>query len=264
MENVNLRPKNILVVGGGSGIGLEIAKKLLENGARNVIIASRSTEKLNSAAKNIPTKRKQNVYTLALDITKVKENRKVIKEATDLLGEHEVLDGLVLSAGVNFDGSNWKGFNVSEEDWDRVMNTNLKGTFFFMRDFANYLYEEKIKGNICVVSSISAHRDMLSVYQISKHSISRIVNAYGKHLCERGVVLNCVEPGPIYTDMMKYLEKYTDGKRPGEPWNDASIRRLVRTEEIADIVCFLMSDLGEVMSGSCIVAAGGTKSIFPT
>ena len=80
MENVNLRPKNILVVGGGSGIGLEIAKKLLENGARNVIIASRSTEKLNSAAKNIPTKRKQNVYTLALDITKVKENRKVITQ----------------------------------------------------------------------------------------------------------------------------------------------------------------------------------------
>ena len=264
MQNIALRPKNILVVGGGSGIGLEIAKKLLENGAKNIIIASRSIEKLSAAAKNIKTKWGQKVYPLAFDITNVKQNRAVIQKACDLLGKNDVLDGLVLSAGVNFDGSNWKGFNVTEEDWDRVMNTNLKGTFFFMRDFANYLYENKIKGNICVVSSISAHRDMLSVYQISKHSISRIVNAYGKHLCERGVVLNCVEPGPIYTDMMKWLEKYTDGKRPGEPWNDSSIRRLVRAEEIADIVCFLMSELGEVMSGDCIVAAGGTKSIFPT
>ena len=105
---------------------------------------------------------------------------------------------------------------------------------------------------------------MLSPYQIAKHSLSRIVQAYGKHLCERGVVLNCVEPGPIFTDMMRHLEKYTDGVRPGEPWNDASIRRLVRPEEIADIVCYLMSNLGEVMSGSCIVAAGGTKSIFPS
>ena len=143
------------------------------------------------------------------------------------------------------------------------MNTNLKGTFFFMRDFANYLYRSKIKGNICVVSSISAHRDMLSPYQISKHSISRIVNAYGKHLCERGVVLNCVEPGPVYTEMMKGLEKYTDGVREGEAWNDASIRRLVRPEEVAEVVCFLMSELGETMSGDCIVVAGGTKSIFP-
>lgn len=264
MDTVALRPKNILVVGGGSGIGFEITKALLDKGAKNVIIASRSQDKLLEAAKGIKVGRGQAVRCLQMDISNVKENRAVIRRAQELIGAENALDGLVLSAGVNFDGSNWKGFNISEADWDKVMNTNLKGTFFFMRDFANHLYENKIKGNICVVSSISAHRDMLSVYQISKHSISRIVNAYGKHLCERGVVLNCVEPGPIHTDMMRFLEKYTDGKRPGEPWNDASIRRLVRAEEIADIVCFLMSELGEVMSGSCIVAAGGTKSIFPT
>ena len=63
--------------------------------------------------------------------------------------------------------------------------------------------------------------------------------------------------------MMKWLEKYTDGVRPGEPWNDSSLRRLVRPEEIADIVAILMSDLGEVMSGTCLLAGGGTKSIFP-
>ena len=262
MSDIKLRPKNILVLGGGSGIGKAIAEELLASGAENIIIASRNIDKLNEAAKNFKKSFGQHVYTLAVDITKVKENRAVIDEAARLLGRHK-LDGLVISSGVNFDASNWKGFNITEEDWDKVMNTNLKGVFFFMRDFADYLYENKIKGNICIISSISAHRDMLSVYQISKHSISRIVNAYGKHLCERGVVLNCVEPGPIYTDMMKWLEKYTDGVRPGEPWNDSSIRRLVRPDEIAKIVCFLMSTLGETMSGSCIVAAGGTKSIFP-
>ncbi|MBQ3589022.1 MAG: SDR family oxidoreductase [Clostridia bacterium] len=263
MENIELRPKSILVLGGGSGIGFAVAQALLNNGAQNVILASRNVENLSKASKELKRNKKQGVYTVQCDISNVSENKAVIERANALLGRGNTLDGLVISSGVNFDASNWKGWNISEQDWDRVMDVNLKGVFFFMRDFGDYLYNNKIKGNICIISSISAHRDMLSVYQISKHSISRIVNAYGKHLCERGVVLNCVEPGPIHTDMMKHLEKYTDGKKKGEPWNDASIRRLVRVDEIADIVCFLMSNLGEVMSGDCIVAAGGTKSIFP-
>lgn len=263
MNTYQLRPKNILVAGGGSGIGFAISQMLLDNGAESVILASRGVEKLQAAAKKLKYSKHQRVFTLALDITEVKKNREVIFAAQELIGKSP-LDGLVISSGVNFDGNNWKGFNITEEDWDRVMDTNLKGVFFLMRDFADHLYENKIKGNICVVSSISAHRDLLSPYQISKHSISRIVNAYGKHLCERGVVLNCVEPGPIYTEMMQWLEKYTDGVRKGEPWNDSSIRRLVRPEEVAEVVCFLMSYLGETMSGDCIVVAGGTKSIFPT
>lgn len=263
MGKSNLRPKNIIVVGGGSGIGFAISQALLDAGAENVILASRNLEKLEAAAKKLNHSKHQHVHSLAFDITKVKAHREFLTAAQECLGRHAPLDGLVLSSGVNFDGSSWKGFNISEEDWDKVMNTNLKGTFFLLREFANFLYERKTKGNICVVSSVSAHRDMLSVYQISKHSLSRIVHAYGKHLCERGIVLNCVEPGPIHTDMMQWLAKYTDGVRKGEPWNDASIRRLVRAEEVAEIVCFLMSELGEVMSGDCIVAGGGIKALFP-
>ena len=263
MNKIEIRPKNILVIGGGSGIGLAITQRLLDSDADNVIIASRNMEKLTASIGKLKHNRKQRVFALPIDITDVQKNKEMIKKAQELLGNKHTLDGLVISSGVNFDGSNWKGFNITEQDWDNVMNTNLKGVFFFMRDFANYLYENSIKGNICIVSSISAHRDLLSPYQIAKHSISRIVNAYGKHLCERGVVLNCVEPGPVYTEMMPHLKRYTDGIREGEAWNDASIRRLVRPEEIAEVVCFLMSDLGEAMSGDCIVVAGGTKSIFP-
>lgn len=257
---VNLRPKNIIVVGGGSGIGYACAKRLIDGGAENIVLASRNLAKLNDAIKTLPHNANQGVYAVQLDICNVKSHQSFIAAAQSLIPNCP-LDGLVLSGGVNFDGSNWKGFNVSEEDWDRVMNTNLKGTFFLLRNFANYLCDHKTRGNICVISSISAHRDMLSPYQISKSSISAIVHAYGKHLCEHGVVLNCVEPGSTDTDMMPHLKQYTDGIRAGKPWGDNSIGRVLRPEEIAEIVYFCMTNLGETMSGSCVLAGGGCKGL---
>lgn len=255
----NLKPKNIVVIGGGSGIGFSTSQKLLAAGATKVIIASRNADKCKLATEKLEYKESQKIYSIAFDISNVSTHKKFLEDITLMIGE--IPDGLVISSGIDFDGSGWKGFNISEADWDNVMNTNLKGAYFLIRNFANYLYENKVKGNICVVSSISAHRDLLSVYQITKNAISGMVHAYGKHLCERGIILNCVEPGTTDGGMLTYLEQYTDGIRLGKPWNDNSIRRVIRPEEIADIICFLMSDLGEVMSGSCLLASGGCKSI---
>lgn len=258
-----LKPKNIIIIGGAGGIGFAIAQKLLDSGARSIILASRDQKKLLSAKEKLSFSENQHVYCLSFDITKINSQTAFLEDAQKMIGEENQIDGLVISSGKNFDGSNWKGFNISEFDWDQIMNTNLKGVFFLMRNFANKLHSKGIKGNICIISSVSAHRDLLSVYQISKLSVSRIVHAYGKYLAERGIILNCIEPGPIYTDMMQWLEKYTDGVRPGIPWPDSAIHRLVRPEEIAAMVFILMSNLSEMLSGSCILAGGGTKSIFP-
>lgn len=257
--DINLREKNIIIIGGASGIGFATAQKLLEEGAENVIIASRNLSRLSDAQSSLKYMNGQNVYSLQFDIADIKSHDELIRNVESLIGK--MPDGLVISSGIDFDGGNWKGFNISENDWDMVMNINLKGVFFLMRTFANYLHSNQIKGNICIVSSISAHRDLLSVYQISKNALSGIVHAYGKYLCERGIVLNCVEPGTTNTEMMSYLLDYTDGVRPGKAWNDNSIRRLIRPEEIAEVIYFLMTNIGEVMSGSCILAGGGCKSI---
>lgn len=256
---MELRPKNIMIVGGGSGIGLAAAQELFANGAKKIILASRNTNKLSKAKDTLRISEKQKVYTAAFDISDVDSHDNALKNVCKLVEEN--IDGLVISSGINFDGGNWKGLNISSQDWDKVMNINLKGVFFLIRNFANMLHANRLKGNICVVSSISAHRDMLSVYQISKAAVSGIVHAYGKHLCERGIVLNCVEPGTINTDMMPHLADYTDGIRSGKEWGDNSIRRLIRADEIAKIICFLMSDLGEVMSGTCLLAGGGCKGL---
>lgn len=261
--NICLRPKNIIVVGGASGIGYAAAQRLLDAGAVNVVLASRNQEKLQHAVNSLKVKEGQGVKSYVFDIKNIQNHETMIYEVQNLVGIDNLVDGLLISSGVNFDGSNWKGFNISETDWDNVMNVNLKGAFFLLRNFANYLHANNRKGNICVVSSISAHRDLLSVYQVTKNALSRIVHTYGKYLCERGVVLNCVEPGVVSTDMMPFLKDYTDGIRPGKPWNDSSIKRVIRPEEIAEIILLLMSNLGEILSGSCILCGGGTKALFP-
>ena len=263
--NVYLKPKNKMIIGGASGIGYAAADRLLQAGASNVILASRNSQKLKEAQSSLKMKagKEQKISTYMFDIQNVQSHNSMIDDVQKLIGADNPLDGLVISSGINFDGSNWKGFNISETDWDNVMNVNLKGAFFLLRNFANYLHANNRKGNICVVSSISAHRDLLSVYQVTKNALSRIIHAYGKYLCERGVVLNCVEPGVVNTDMMPFLKDYTDGIRPGKTWNDSSIRRTIRPEEIAEIIYLLMSNLGEILSGSCVLCGGGTKALFP-
>lgn len=251
---MNVRPKNIVVIGGATGIGLATVKLLLQNNVEHVIIASRNPSKLHNVQKEINDER---VLVEAFDISLVGKHNEFIEKINSRINTY--VDGVIISSGLNFDGGNWKGFNISETDYDRIMDTNLKGVFFLIRNCANYMHARKIKGNICVVSSISAHRDMLSVYQISKNAISGIVHAYGKYLCERGIILNGVEPGTTEGGMLGGLGKYTDGIRSGKPWNDNSIRRVIRPEEIAEIICFLISDLGEVMSGTCLLAGGDAK-----
>ena len=260
---IYLKPNNILIIGGGSGIGYATAQKCLDTGVKNIILASRNKDKLIEAKKTLNHAQSQKIHLLEFDIQKVNTHCDAILQAQKMLGDIDKIDGLVISSGVNFDGSNWKGFNISEEDWDRVMNINLKGVFFLIRNFSNILIADKRRGNICVVSSVSARRDLLSVYQISKNSISRIVHAYGKHLGEKGIILNAVEPGPTSTDMLSSFSNYTDGVRPGKKWTGASIQRMLRAEEIAEIIFFLLSNVGEVMAGSCILAGGGNKEIFP-
>lgn len=259
---VNLRPKNIIIVGGGSGIGFATAQRLLDGGAESIILASRNIMKCQKAVATLKHTPNQKVLSCDFDVSDVKSQNQKIDEMQQMLGD-SFIDGLVISSGVNFDASNWKGFNISEADWDNVMNVNLKGTFFLIRNFANYIHSYNRKGNICVVSSISAHRDLLSVYQVTKNAISRIVHTYGKYLCERGVVLNCVEPGAVNTEMMPHLKSYTDGINAGKPYPDNSIRRTIRPEEIAEVIYILMSNLGEIMAGACVLCGGGTKALFP-
>lgn len=265
---MKIKPKHVLIVGGGSGIGLATAKCILENDVSSVILAGRKKERLIKAREELISSVKRDdiadsIVTKVFDITDVKNHLNFISVLNEEIFAtyKEALDGLIISSGTNFNSANWKGFNITESDYDRVMNINLRGPFFLIRNFSNFIIEHKSRANICVVSSISAHRDMIGAYQISKNVLSGIVDAFGKHLVKRGIILNCVEPGTTDTDMMPHLKQYTDGVREGLLWKDNAIRRVIRPEEIAETIAFLISDHSELLAGTCLLAGGGCVSI---
>ncbi|MBO4793298.1 MAG: SDR family oxidoreductase [Deltaproteobacteria bacterium] len=256
---MNIRPQNVLIVGGSEGIGFSTAEELLKNGVRNIYIASRSMAKLERAAEKLRQQYAANIFFGSFDISNCSAHLSFLDSVKKEMGA--IPDGLVISAGVHKDSGHWRGFNMSEADWDLVINTNLKGVFFLIRNYSNWMIRAKARGNICVVSSQAARRDLLGAYQISKNAISGVIHAYGKHLFERGITLNGIEPGLVDTPMMSYFKGFTDGIREGKSFPDNSMHRLIRPEEIAGLICFLMSDASDVLSGTVLLANGGAKSI---
>ena len=261
-EMMNLKCKKVIIIGGGSGIGFETARLFIQLGIDGIVLAGRNKEKLLNAKEKLISglDSKTKIEICQFDITDIGGHIDFINECRDLFGNEP--DGVIISSGMNADSGGWKGWNVSEELYDKVMDTNLKGPFFFIRNFSNYIEEIGARANICVVSSISAHRDLLGAYQFSKNILSGIVSSYGKYLTEKGIILNCVEPGTTDTDMMPHLKSYTDGKREGNQWKDNGIGRVIRPEEIAETIAFLMSENSEILAGTCLLAGGGCKSIY--
>jgi NAD(P)-dependent dehydrogenase (short-subunit alcohol dehydrogenase family) len=257
---IKLRLKNIIVTGGGSGIGFAAAKRLLEAGS-NVVIAGRNSGKLDDAGGKLLSETGRSVKTLVLDVTDVKSHNSKILEAQELFGHENPIDGLVQCAGLYYDPYNWKGFNISEEDYDNVININLKGPFFFMRNIVNYMISCKTRGNICNVISMTEWIDTVGPYEISKLALSRVTKAYGKYLGEWGIILNGVDPGVVKTAMSP-TPGISDGVAPGELFSQNSIGRVLRPEEIAETIFFLMTNLGETFAGSVVVQSAGFKGMW--
>lgn len=257
---MQIRPENILIMGGSSGIGLATAQCLYNHGVRTITLASSNQDKLRDATISLQLPTGAKVYCCAFDIRNISSQGKMIEKVQEATGSF--VDGLVISVGKFYGCGNWAGFNISEHDWDKIMDINLKGPFYLLRNFANYLLANKRGGNICVVSSMCAKLDTLGIYELTKNALSRTVHAYGKHLATFGIVLNAVEPGVTNTNInFEFHKQFTDGIREGEQFTRAGIGRLIRPEEIGECICFFMSDLGEVMAGSCLLASGGDKYV---
>ena len=244
-----LEGKNAIVTGGSQGIGTATSLMLAEEGA-NVCLTYRShKEEAEAVVKQIET---MGLKALAVkcDISSFAEAEAVVKAAMEAFGK---IDILVNNAGMNWDGVCWK---MTEEQWDRVLEVNLKGYFNFTRHTAP-LFKEQKYGRIVNVTSINGMRGKFGQtnYSASKAGIIGYTKAVAKELGAFGVTVNAVAPGLIETAMLK--ESEARDKIINLAMAEIVLKRVGQPEDLANVIAFLASDKAKHVTGEVIKVDGG-------
>lgn len=244
--NELLNGRFALITGGTSGIGYAITELFLKSGA-SVCITGRSQERIDDACnklKSIDSAYKKHVYGMVLDSRNVSSYASAIDQILNMEGK---IDILVNNAGVL--GGHIS--NATEEEYDNVLDTNLKGTFFLSQMIGKYMKEHQIKGNILNIASSSSLRPAATAYTLSKWGIRGLTLGLAKTLAPYGITVNGVAPGPTATPMLMKDDRHNithDGLPAG---------RYALPEEIANMALFLVSDMGRMVVGDIVYMTGG-------
>ncbi|HDO27329.1 MAG TPA: beta-ketoacyl-ACP reductase [Bacteroidetes bacterium] len=244
---MNLENKTAIVTGGSMGIGAEIAVKLAQCGA-NVAVNYR---KHKDEAEQVAAKIKGyggKALVFQADISSFSDAGKMMEK---VLTEFGRIDILVNNAGINRDGVIWK---MTEEQWDSVINVNLKGYFNFIRAVAPLFREQKY-GKLVNITSINGIRGKFGQanYASTKAGIIGLTKTVARELGKYSVNVNAVAPGLIETDMMKNADEVVRQKAMEE----IILKRFGQTEDVANLVVFLCSGLARHITGEVIKVDGG-------
>ena len=242
--------KNAIITGGTSGIGRAIAIAFIRAGA-TVVITSRNHEKVIRCTEEMEIEtRTRKIYGVELDNTMVGTFSDKVNEIAQILPNHNI-DILVNNAGIN--GGTFK--TCSEEEYARVMDTNLKAAFFLSQIVSNYMIENKIRGNILNIASSSSLRPATSAYTLSKWGIRGLTIGLAKTLIKYGIVVNGLAPGPTATPML-----IKNGEDDISLANNPS-GRYAMPEEIANMALVLTSGMGRMIVGDIVYMTGGAGTI---
>ncbi len=245
-ENRLLNERIALVTGGTSGIGKEIAKSFVNAGA-TVVITGRSEQRVKQACTEIRSLGKDAIFGIELDNTNVSQFRDKLDKIKELLGGSNI-DILVNNAGVR------GGYisNATEEEYDAILDTNLKGVFFMIQLVAKDMIKNNIQGNILNIASASSMRPATSAYHISKWGIRGLTEGLARSLAPHGICVNAIAPGPTATPMLGKNEGYNDISHPKN-----LLGRYATPEEIANMAVILVSDMSRTIIGDTIFMSGG-------
>jgi 3-oxoacyl-[acyl-carrier protein] reductase len=244
---VDLEGKVALVTGASKGIGREIAMQLADNGA-TVIVNYSGSEQAAQDTVNAITERGGIAENYHCNVT---DFEAVAEMITYIVQKHNKLDILINNAGITKDGLLMK---MSEEDFDQVVNVNLKGTFNCIRHVSRQMIKQR-GGRIINMSSVVgiAGNAGQANYAASKAGIIGITKSAAKELASRGITVNAIAPGYIDTDMTKVLSDSVKEKVLGA----IPLGRMGKVRDIADIAIFLASDKGSYLTGQVISVDGG-------
>lgn len=239
--------KVALVTGGTRGIGRKIAEKFAENGYNlvlNYVSSNVDLEVIKEAFK----KYNNSVLILKADVSKYEECENLVKEVINKFGK---VDVLVNNAGITKDGLIAM---MKEENFSKVIDVNLKGTFNMCRNLVPYMMKNK-SGNIVNISSVVGivGNAGQSNYAASKAGVIGFSKALAKELAGRNIRVNAVAPGFIDTDMTSILSD----KVKENIYSQIPLKRMGKAKEVANVVYFLSSEESSYITGQVINVYGG-------
>ncbi|HBG1572762.1 TPA: SDR family oxidoreductase [Clostridioides difficile] len=242
-----MKKKTVLITGGARGIGKAMSKAFAKEGY-NVLVNFNKSENEAKELYTILNEKNFSVKLFKADIS----NREDVEDMVDYcIKEFGGLDVLVNNAGVSQD----KLFtDITDEDWDNMMNINLKGSFYCSQVALKYMMSEK-KGNIINISSIwgISGASCEVHYSITKAGIIGMTKALAKEVGPSNIRVNSIAPGVINTDMLSgYNEEDIDALVEETP-----LMRLGTPEDIANCAIFLASDKSNFITGQVISPNGG-------
>lgn len=244
---LDLTGKTALITGAGRGIGRDIARKLSSMGANIVINDIASSTDADDAVEELIAAG-GNAICLKGDVRNYDEIEKIIKNTLD---KFSTIDILVNNAGITKDGLMMR---MSEDDWDAVLDINLKGAFHTIKAVTRPMMKQR-SGTIINVASIVGVMGNAGQanYVASKAGLIGLTKTTAKELSSRGITCNAVAPGFIRSAMTDQL---TDAVKQ-EYFKAIPLARFGETEDVANVVAFLASDLAKYITGQVIHIDGG-------
>jgi NAD(P)-dependent dehydrogenase (short-subunit alcohol dehydrogenase family) len=243
--------KVAVITGASSGIGRAAAKSFARNGF-NVSAVGRNEKELNAVSDSVKSSR-GSIKTLLADITELTLLDRIVSETMDAFGR---IDVLVNAAGTIKNGT---VESTTLDDWDKMMNINLRSVFVLMQRCAPHLAETK--GNIVNVSSVAGPRSFpnLIAYCVSKAGLDQLTRCAALELAASGIRVNAVNPGVVVTNLHKR------GGMPDDAYNaflehsktTHPIGRVGSPEEVADLIYYLASDKASWITGATYEIDGG-------
>ena len=253
VERLSLQGRTALVTGGSRGIGKAIAIGLAEAGAEVGILFRQAQAEGEAVVKELRKTGRADSFAMVADVTSRQALDRAVDEGVKRWGK---LDVMVANAGIGIDVN---AENMTEEQWDRLMDVNLKGVFFAAQAAARHMIPRK-SGNIIVTSSLSsvvANGNPQACYNSSKAGVNMLVRCLAYEWARYNIRVNAISPGFIMTDILgPYLQQF-----PDEAYSylikPAAMNRIGTPDELAGAAVFLASDASSYMTGQNMILDGG-------
>jgi len=243
---LDLRGRVAIVTGGAQGIGKSIAIQLAAAGA-NVVIADLAEEMAKAAAEEISRKGTE-IISIGVDVSSLSSVEEMVKKTLDKFGR---IDILVNNAGITRDALVMR---LKEEDWDLVLDVNLKGAFNCIKAVSPVMLKQK-SGKIVNIASIVGIIGNIGQanYSASKGGLIALTKTCARELASRQINVNAVAPGFIQTSMTERLPAEVKEKLSSQ----IPFGRLGKPEDVANLVLFLVSEESSYITGEVIKVDGG-------